>query len=194
MNDIGEFQSFLNRVRTGDPTAAEELVRLYEPVVRRAVRMHLVDSRMARLFDSMDFTQSVMASFFVRASGGQYELQDPNDLVRLLVSMAKNKLASSARKQLSQKRDGKRRDVEDQVLDHAIDRADSPSLVVSMRELVDEAKRLLTSEEAAIVELRNRGKSWDEIAQELGGNAQARRMQLARAMDRVSASLGLGSD
>jgi RNA polymerase sigma factor (sigma-70 family) len=194
MSEADAFHSFLARVRAGDPSAAEELVRLYEPVVRRAVRMHLVDSRMARLYDSMDFSQSVMASFFVRASGGQYELQEPNDLVRLLVSMAKNKLASSARKQLSQKRDGQRRDVEDQVLNQAMDRSDSPSLDVSMRELIDEARRRLTGEEAAIADLRNLGKTWDEIAQELGGNAQARRMQLARAMDRVSASLGLDSD
>jgi DNA-binding NarL/FixJ family response regulator len=142
----------------------------------------------------MDFSQSVMASFFVRASGGQFELQARDDLVRLLVSMAKNKLASSARKQLSQKRDGQRRDVEDQVLNQAMDRSDSPSLAISMRELVDEARRQLTGEEAAIADLRNLGKTWDEIALELGGNAQARRMQLARAMDRVSASLGLDSD
>ncbi len=35
-----EFDSFIQRIRAGDESAAEELVKLYEPIIRREVRMH----------------------------------------------------------------------------------------------------------------------------------------------------------
>jgi RNA polymerase sigma-70 factor (ECF subfamily) len=189
MHGDQEFQAFIERIRKGDSSAAEELVRLYEPIVRRQVRMQMVDSRLSRLYDSVDFSQAVMASFFLR--GSEFELQEPKDLVRLLVTMARNKLASSARRVLAQKRDGQRRDVDAPLLNQVADGSDTPSRIVSMLELIAEAKKKLTPEEQHLVDLRNDGKSWDEIANELGGTAQARRMQLARAMERVTESLGM---
>lgn len=189
MHGEQEFQAFIERIRKGDSSAAEELVRLYEPIVRRQVRMQMVDSRLSRLYDSVDFSQAVMASFFLR--GSEFELQEPKDLVRLLVTMARNKLASSARRVLAQKRDGQRRDVDAPLLNQVADGSDTPSRIISMLELIAEAKKKLTPEEQQLVDLRNDGKSWDEIAVELGGTAQARRMQLARAMERVTESLGM---
>jgi hypothetical protein len=49
----------------------------YEPAIRLAARIRLADSRLRRLFDSMDISQAVFASFFVRAALGQYELDRP---------------------------------------------------------------------------------------------------------------------
>lgn len=189
MHGDQEFQAFIERIRKGDSSAAEELVRLYEPIVRRQVRMQMVDSRLSRLYDSVDFSQAVMASFFL--NGADFELQQPQDLVRLLMTMARNKLASSARRVLAQKRDGQRRDVDAPLLNQVADGSDTPSRIVSMLELIAEAKKKLTPEEQQLVDLRSDGKSWDEIAAELGGTAQARRMQLARAMERVTESLGI---
>ena len=189
MHGDQEFQAFIERIRKGDSSAAEELVRLYEPIVRRQIRMQMVDSRLSRLYDSVDFSQAVMASFFLR--GAEFELQEPQDLVRLLMTMARNKLASSARRVLAQKRDGQRRDVDAPLLNQVADGSDTPSRIVSMLELIAEAKKKLTPEEQQLVDLRSEGKSWDEIAIELGGTAQARRMQLARAMERVTESLGI---
>jgi len=98
------FQELIRRVRGGDQAAAAELVERYEPAVRRAVRFRLVDARLRSLLDSMDICQSVMASFFVRAAAGQYELDKPTQLVNLLVAMAHNKVASLARKERAQRR------------------------------------------------------------------------------------------
>ena len=55
----------IGRVRDGDARAAEELVRRYEPLIRREVRFRLHDSRLRRVFDSMDVCQPVLASFFL---------------------------------------------------------------------------------------------------------------------------------
>src|SRR6476619_7176990 len=99
MADDSTFGEFLLRIRAGDEQAAAELVRRYESAVRVEVRMRLADSRLRRVFDTMDLCQSVLASFFVRAAAGQYDLERPEQLVRLLVAIARNKVAYQARRQ-----------------------------------------------------------------------------------------------
>src|SRR5205807_9456915 len=92
------FSGFLRRIRAGDPEAAAELVRLYEPIIRREARLRLTDPVLRGLFDSSDFSQSVLRSFFVRAARWQYDLRRPQDLRNLLVRMARNKVAGQARR------------------------------------------------------------------------------------------------
>ena len=84
------FEGLIARVRAGDEQAAAELVRRYEPAIRRAARVRLVDTRLNRLLDSMDICQSVMASFFVRTALGQFELETPDQLLKLLATMTRN--------------------------------------------------------------------------------------------------------
>ena len=60
------------------------------------------------MFDSMDICQSVLASFFVRAAVGQFDLNEPGQVVQLLVAMAQNKLAQEARFHRRQHRDIRR--------------------------------------------------------------------------------------
>jgi hypothetical protein len=69
------------------------------PAIRRVIRFCLVDARFGAAFDSMDICRSVLASFFVRTAAGQFEFHTPDDLVKLLVTMTRNKLASQARKE-----------------------------------------------------------------------------------------------
>ena len=92
------FDELIRRVRGGDEAAAAELVRCYEPVVRRFVRVRLAGSRLRRLFDSRDICQEVLGSFFARAARGQYELDSPEGLLSLLVVMARKKVAMRARR------------------------------------------------------------------------------------------------
>src|SRR5262245_52196884 len=108
MDDQGLFEELLQRVRGGDPDAATELVRQYESAIRVAVRTRLSDPKLRRQFDSMDVCQSVLASFFLRAVAGQYNLRDPAQLVALLTKMAQNKLAMRARHEYRQRRDVRR--------------------------------------------------------------------------------------
>src|SRR5881394_4022184 len=99
------FDELILRVRAGDQDAATALVRSYESAIRRAVRFRLTDARLGNLLDSMDICQSVMASFFLRAASGQYELETPEQLLKLLTVMAHHKLVSQARKQYARRRD-----------------------------------------------------------------------------------------
>ncbi len=184
------FADFMRRIRAGDDQAAAELVRQYEGLIRREVRLHLEDSRLASLFDSMDVCQSVLGSFFLRAAAGQYNLDSPDQLVRLLVRMARNKLASAARGQHRQRRDQRRQGSAAELADLA-DPHPGPAETACGRELLQRFREELNEEERRLVDLRGEGRSWAEIAASLGGTPQARRMQLARAVERVAGALGL---
>src|SRR5437763_10288952 len=108
VGDEQSFADFVRRIRAGDPEAATELIRQFEPVIRLEVRRRLSDPALYRQFDSMDICQSVMLSFFMRAKAGQYELDQPQQLLKLLVAMAHNKLAVQARRLRTQRRDSRR--------------------------------------------------------------------------------------
>jgi RNA polymerase sigma-70 factor (ECF subfamily) len=184
MPEQNTFADFLRRIRAGDEQAAADLVRRYEPVIRLEVRRRLRDPGLQRLFDSMDICQSVLASFFLRAASGQYDLDDQGQLLRLLVAMARKKLAFQARKESAQRRDHRR--VTDNNPDNvAAPAASSPSRLVAGQELLREFRARLTAEEQRVADLRGAGHSWAEVAARLGGTPQARRMQLARAVERV---------
>ena len=187
------FADFIRRVRAGDELAAEELLRKFEPIVRRELRLNMTDRRMGRSVDSMDICQSIWSSFFLRAATGQFDLDTPNHLVKLLMSMVKHKLASQARQQHRQKRDVGRIEPDGSRVDDLSDQhQDTPSAIVSGQELLIVMERKLSSEERQIAELRRQGFSWAEVADQLGGTSQARRMQMDRAADRVAKQLGFG--
>src|ERR1700736_436515 len=102
------FQGLLRRVRAGDAGAAEQLVRTYEPEVRRYARMRLTDSRLRRVLESVDICQSVLANFFVRAAAGSLGLERPEQLLKMLAAMVRNRVIDHARKQQAACRDQRR--------------------------------------------------------------------------------------
>ncbi|GIW79985.1 MAG: hypothetical protein KatS3mg105_1792 [Gemmatales bacterium] len=194
MLDNCEFQHFVQRVRVGDQQAASELVRRYEPEIRREVRLRLRDPRLRRDFDSVDICQSVLASFFVRAALGQYELHQPEQLLKLLVTMARHKLVHQVRKQRSQLRDYRRRDSAGQEKLQVVAGGVNPSDAVAGEELLMEFRKRLSPDERLLVDLRDQGLEWAEIAERIGGTAEARRKQLARALDRIWKDLGMDDE
>ena len=193
MSESTAFPDFIRRIRAGDDQAARELVERYEPVIRCEVRLRLRDPRLYSRFDWTDVCQSVMASFFVRAAAGQYDLEQPDQLLRLLVVMTRRKLANQARRHCRKMRDCRRLAECDPAYLDAPTAAPSPSRLVVGRELLAEVSRRLSEEERLLAELRADGCEWTEIAARMGGTAEARRKQLARAVDRVEQQL-VGSE
>jgi RNA polymerase sigma-70 factor (ECF subfamily) len=192
MDESPSFAEFVQRIRAGDDAAAAELVRRYEPLIRREVRLRIEDDRLNRAFDSMDVSQSVLASFFVRAAIGEYDLDQPDQLLCLLVAMARNKLISRARQERRLRRDVRRVSFgATETLEQVADPCPSASEMLSRQELLDRLRSSLTDEERQIADLRSQGLSWEDVAERLGGNGQARRMQLSRGVERVGRALGL---
>jgi RNA polymerase sigma-70 factor (ECF subfamily) len=189
--DRPSFVDFLGRIRAGDQQAAAELVRAYEPAIRLEVRRRLNDPSLFSVFDSVDICQSVLGSFFVRTAMGEYDLDRPEQLLGLLIAMARNKLAQHVRHQHRQRRDSRRRAGDGEELLAECSNSLPPDRLASGRELLAKVREGLTAEERALADLRAEGLTWPKVAVRLGGEAQARRRQLRRALDRVAQQLGL---
>jgi RNA polymerase sigma-70 factor (ECF subfamily) len=194
MSDENLFADLIRRLRAGDPGAAEELVREYEPAIRLEVHCRLRDRRLRRAFDSMDVCQSVLASFFVRAAAGAYDLEQPDQLRKLLVSMARKKLLFQVRKQRAQCRDVRRLEPIPRGDCAALATDPSPSRQCEARDLLHNFQQRLTPDERQLAELRAQGRQWPDIAAQVGGTPSGRRKQLTRAIDRVACELRLDEE
>jgi DNA-binding CsgD family transcriptional regulator len=63
--------------------------------------------------------------------------------------------------------------------------------MVAGEELLRRFREGLSDEERRLVDLRSEGMAWAEVAAQLGGTPEARRMQLSRTIERMSRALGL---
>jgi RNA polymerase sigma-70 factor (ECF subfamily) len=190
MAEENQFLTLIQRVREGDEQAATELFTRYEQHILRVARNRLRDQRLRRILDSVDIRQSVMKSFFLRMAMGQFEINSPEDLLKLLATMVKNKVVDKARRVSSPKGGGDR--VHQPIDETPVAKpGESPSQIVAGKELLEEAQRRLSAEELQMRQLRAEGLEWVDIAEKMGGTAEARRKQYARAMDRLAEELGL---
>lgn len=183
------FFELIAGIRARDERAAAELVRRYEAEIRREANFALRDPTLRRTFDSMDISQSVLGSFFSRAASGEYDLDRPEDLTRLLASMARNKVADAVRHHRAQRRDYRRTATLDGV--DVAARSPEPGQVAEWRDLLASVQRLLSKEECHLADLRAQGREWTDVSEEMGGTPGGRRKQLTRALARVSRELGL---
>jgi RNA polymerase sigma-70 factor (ECF subfamily) len=187
-------KELLRRVRQGDATAAEELVRTYEPEVRRAIRVRMTDARLRKLVDSIDICQSVLAGFFVRTAAGQYDIQTPEELLRLLITMARNRVIDWARRSQADRRDERLAvslQNDDGSTREIVSPDPGPVSVLVNRDLLEQVRSRLSADELSLMQQRADGLGWNEFAAASGEQANAIRMRLARALDRVAAELGL---
>ena len=185
------FQDLIRCVRAGENDAAEELVRSYEPEVRRVIRVWLTDPRLKPVLDSVDICQSVLANFFVRVAAGQFKLEHPQQLLNLLVTMARHKLLDVVRRLHSKGRDCRRLVSGEEVLETVTDTRVSPSELVARQELLQLLLQKLSPQERQLAEHRALGRNWAEIGTLVGLKPDTARLQLDRAIDRVARELRL---
>jgi hypothetical protein len=129
----------------------------------------------------MDLSQSVLGSFFVRVAAGQFELDSPGRLMKLLIVMTRNKVREKARK----RREGGLGASEPEAADE-----DHTSSVLD-QDFLSEFRRRLSVDERLLWDRRGDEASWQRIASELGANPAALRRQYSRAVHRVERELGL---
>ena len=149
---------------------------------------------MRRLLDSTDICQSVLASFFIRTALGQYEVDSPAQLLNLLTTIARNKLTNQAARLRAKRRDIRRDADSADLTPNVADDASDPSEQASARELLEKVRDRLDPRERYLAEQRALGRTWQELADELGGTDVALRKKLTRALNRVMTDLGLGDD
>lgn len=194
MPETAKFQELIQRVRERDEDAARELTVRYEKAIRRVVRIHLRDPRMRRVVDSMDVCQSVLTSFFVRTALGEYELNTPEQLISLLTTITKNKVVNQVHRLQAQRRDIRRDSELGSGSFGVLDRSPNPADEVSAKEILEKVRSGLDASERYLAEQRGLGRTWPELAEQLGATDVALRKKLTRALDRVMAELGLNED
>jgi RNA polymerase sigma-70 factor (ECF subfamily) len=187
------FCSLLGQVRAGNAEAATKLVRHFEPAIRNFVRLKLTDPHMRQQLDSVDVCQSVLGEFFVRVAAGQFDLQEPGQLHKLLAIMARNKLFNHRRNQEAECRNHRRVQAgrASVFLRAVADPGASPSRIVAGQELLKAVRRQLSADERDLMDQRVSGRQWDEIAADKGEPGDTLRKRFARAMDRVASYLRL---
>jgi DNA-directed RNA polymerase specialized sigma24 family protein len=191
MADDNAFLELIRRVRARDESAATEVVRRYERALLREIRLRLRNPRLRRALDSGDICQSVLASFFLRAASGQYDLQKSEQLFRLLVVMARNKLASQARHSYVARRDPESLSSGLTGGEHLSDTGPSPSQAVDADDLCAAVLGVLSAEERQLADRRAHSEEWADIAADLGGSPENLRKKLARALSRAARQLGV---
>ena len=180
MLEDDDFAELIRRIRRGDAQAAQELIRKYEPAIRREARLRLGPS-LRPLFDSMDLCQSVLGSFFVRIAAGHYELDSPARLMKLLVVMTRNKVREKAR----------RRHEGGLGASEPLAAGEDHANRILNQDFLSEFRRRLSDDERRLWDRRRNDASWQHIASELGATPESVRQQYSRAIHRVARELGL---
>jgi RNA polymerase sigma-70 factor (ECF subfamily) len=159
-------QSLLEQFRRGSQDAATRLYFRYAQRLLRLVKAQCAPD-LARNVDAEDLVQSIFGSFFRGASQGYYEVPPGEQLWRLLLVIALNKIRTAATFLHADKRDVRRTtgglDVE-QVLSPLTADGDPAFL----RLVLDDALGRLSPDHRAMVELRLEGYEVAEIARQMG--------------------------
>jgi RNA polymerase sigma-70 factor (ECF subfamily) len=166
----GELRAFLDRIRAGNELAARELLARYEAQVRLVVRRQLPRLLRSR-FDSLDFLQSVWASFFRRLRAGPEQFEDPRYLVTFLARVARNKVVDQYRRAASRKHDLRREEplsAGGSPPHELIADQDTASELAEANETFDRLRNLLPADRRAILGLKVEGLSSREIGERLG--------------------------
>jgi DNA-directed RNA polymerase specialized sigma24 family protein len=180
-----QFRDLVVRVRAGDQDAATELARVFEPFIVRYVRFAMRKrrdyKRIRPRLGSADICQSVFKSLFVGLKEGRFELNQPDQLERLLRVMSRFKIATEGRRLsviLREVIDG----------DSPPDRTDSgasPEKPIDDQDLVENVVAHFFDDELELLHRRLDGETWPSIAAQLGVNAESLRKKLERAIERV---------
>ena len=106
MNAVSPIAELVERLRAGDPRAAEELFAAYAQRLTCLAEQQLSRKLAARL-DGADVVQSVFRTFFRRSAAGEFRIDSSAQLWRLLVKITVRKARALARYHSAKQRDAR---------------------------------------------------------------------------------------
>ena len=177
-------RSLLRRFRAGQPDAATELYLRYAARLRALAGQQCAPDLAPRL-DPDDIVQSVFRTFFRRAAGGQYDVPEGEDLWKLFMIIALNKVRSAATFHRAAKRDVRATatGLSDALTGQHV--APDEMALATLRMVIDELLSALAPSMRSIVELRVEGHEVEEIAR----RTQRSRRSVERALQEFRARL-----
>ncbi len=182
MSEDDRISQWVNDLKQGDADAARKLWAHYFTKLAAHARTRLP---LRRAFDEEDVALSAFNSFCAGVERGRFpQLEDRNDLWRLLLVLTSRKARSYTRRETQQKRGhGQVLGESDQEIADLVSQEPSPEFAVL---LAEECQRLLTSLGDAtlttIAALKLEGYTVEEIASRIGCARRSveRRLQIIR--------------
>jgi RNA polymerase sigma-70 factor (ECF subfamily) len=187
MPDSSVTQILLKRWREGDEDAARDLFRLYEERLLSLARQR-ISQRFGGRLDPEDVVQSVFRTFFTRTKDGKFQVENPDDVWKLLARITVNKTF----RQIAFHRAAKRNvnlekaqgdDTQDYLVT-LLDRGPTPEMANQFLDQVEHFLNRLRPEDRQILELRMQGYKDVEIAEKLNISDRT----IRRLMERVRTS------
>jgi RNA polymerase sigma-70 factor (ECF subfamily) len=176
-------RSLLRRLRGGSDDAATQLYRRYAHRLRALARAN-TSAHLARRVDADDIVQSVFRIFFTAASRGLYDVPDGEDLWKLLLVIALNKIRAEGVYHQAAKRDV-RATAELDRLDSATDPTDGEFADNFLRLVVRDTLDRLPAAERQMLEIRMEGYEVAEIADRVGRSKRTVERCLQQARTRL---------
>ncbi len=162
-------RTLLRRVRSGEADAATDLYLRYAKRL-----MHLVDGQtspaLARQVGGEDIVQSVFRTFFRRAAHGHYEVAESEELWKLFLVIALNKIRRAAEYHGAAKRELKRTVVGDEreFVRQAATSSENEAALSTLELTIEEVLATLPAEHGEVIRLRIEGHTLPEIAERTG--------------------------
>ncbi len=183
-------KSLLRRFRAGSEDAATSLYLRYAERLSRLANRE-VSADLARRVDSDDIVQSVFRTFFRRAASGQYDVVDREDLWKLLLVMALNKIRSSGSFHRAAKRSASKTiSIDGDVSAQQLPKNQQEAFHV-LKLTVEEIVGSLPTEHRDIVWLRIEGLEFDEIVNRTGRAKRTVERILQSFRQKLFSSLGI---
>ena len=166
-----EEQALINLWRQGDEDAARQIVERYIDRLLLLARRR-ISQRLASRVDPEDVVQSVFRTFFSRLKAGRFQLEEQDDLCKLLVRITLHKTLRQVAFHKAAKRDpGLETDQGEhhrEQLMALLDGEPTPEATVAFVDQLEHFLGQLQPQERQILEMRLQGYSNEEIAQRLG--------------------------
>jgi RNA polymerase sigma-70 factor (ECF subfamily) len=182
MSDSSQFQTLLRELQAGSQEAARVLAASYREHVLRCVRRSL-HQKLRRYCDSLDMAQLVWASVLI-VPQRLAEIQSPEQFIRFLAGVVRNKIAHEGRRLRALKNDIARQvrldDPDGAIGPHPVSRDPTPSAVAMLQERYQQLLNRPVERDRRIVELRSEGHTFDEIADRLNIDERTARKVISR--------------
>lgn len=185
------FADLVQLVQQGDADAFRAVLEEYGDAIQREVRFTLRDTRVRSCVAESDVFQSVVLRFFCGMQNGQYRLDSPRDLVGLLKGIARTRVAELARYWHAQRRDVRRNiGLSSSVAEAACLNHPRIDDVLAEAELAQAAQERLSPRDRQVLQWRDDGLSWAEIANRLEViSSEAVRKRHERSLGRIAVEL-----
>ena len=180
--DWSDFEASMAAIRQGSETAIWRLIEAFGPHIRQVVRRR-IDRRLRGRYDSMDFVQMVWVTFF-REPEKIAQFRKPEELMRYLTTVAKNKVIEEIRHSRTEKQDVSReRAIENEAEVEVSANTETPEQIAMAKEFWSQLMAGQSDRDKQIVQLRLSGKSYREIADQLEIHERTARKVIERLLE-----------